>query len=201
MIRFDTKGCGPKRSRVVPLALMGAAAFGMAACQDESVESATFPTKEECLATAGAADNWWTAEDCETNFAAALDEHERSAPRYADAALCEEEHEGACYEQPGSAGGGSIFLPLVAGYMMGNMLANTNASTRAQPIYRTASGQYGTANGTTMTSNRGVGQIAPAAFRAAPSTVSAAPMTRATVRSTGGFGSSRTSTGTRSLGG
>lgn len=180
-----------KRSRVVPMTLMGAAALSMAACEDDRVETRAFASVEECASGAGAEDAWFDGEACVASFEEARAEHERTAPRYVDAALCEEEHGGACYERTGS-GGSSIFLPLMAGYLMGNMLGRTGASSaRAQPVYRTAAGRFATPGGTSMSSLRGVSAASPAAFRAAPA--AAAPMTRATVRSTGGFGASRTS--------
>ena len=191
-----------KRSRMTPILLGGAAAFALAGCKDDQVDTQVFPTLAECRAAADKPDSWWTNGECADAFAKAEAAHEETAPRYADEQLCNEQHGGECYAEPASNGGGSIFLPLMAGYMMGNLLSNNSSSLRSQPIYRTSAGKYATpGGGTILNGNRGSGQFRAASFNSAPSTKFASPMTRATVKSTGGFGASRTSTGSRGYGG
>ena len=177
-----------KRSHAAPAVAL-AGAFGLAACQDERVDAAVFPTPERCVAAAQEGDVWFTEADCNEAADAARVEHERSAPRYDDKALCEEQHGGECYAEERSGGGGSIFLPLIAGYMLGNLMSGRGA----QPLYRTPGGGFSNAAGTAaFGSNLGRAKVAPAGFRAAPATAGAAPLTRATVARTGGFGASRT---------
>jgi uncharacterized protein YgiB involved in biofilm formation len=174
------------------MTIAGAAAVSLAACQDERIEARVFPDEAECVAAAASGDGgeWLTDEECRTQFAAAREEHERTAPRYADAELCEEQHDGTCYavEQPG---GGSFFVPLMMGYLLGNMMARGSAY-RAQPVYRTAGGGFATPTGATVNSLRSAGAANASSFQAAPTTRGAAPMTRANVRETGGFGAART---------
>ena len=186
-----------KRSRAAPAALMGAAAFALSACQDDSVDTAVFPNVDACLASAAQENSWWTEEECRANFDAALAEHERAAPHYADAKLCAEEHAGNCTEVKGSesSGGGSFFMPLMMGYMMGNIM-NGGSRPTPQPLYTTSKGSYATPSGAmSFKSNSGSARVRPAGFRAAATTRGVAPMTRATVTSRGGFGASRTSFG------
>ena len=178
-----------KRSRAAP-AVMLAGAVGLSACQDDRVDTAVFPTEERCVAAAQEGDVWFSEADCAEGAEAARAEHERTAPRYDDKALCEEQHGGECYaeERPGG-GGGSIFLPLIAGYMLGNLMSGRGA----QPLYRTPGGGFSNAAGSaTFGSNLGRAKVSPAGFRAAPATAGAAPLTRAAVASRGGFGASRT---------
>lgn len=190
------------RSTTMTALLLGGAAFALSACKEERVEAQVFPDKDACLSAAAEPGSWWTAAECDTSFAEATALHEETAPRYADKALCEEQHDGACYVQQ-SSGGNSVFLPLMMGYMMGNMMNNNSASSyRAQPLYKTSTGSYAAANGTRVSGREGATTLRPASFQAATSTKTAAPMTRATVQSRGGFGASRTSSGgSRSFGG
>ena len=179
-----------KRSRAVPAVAL-AGAVGLAGCQDDRVETAVFPTEARCVAEAQAGQTWYSETDCTEAAEEARAEHERTAPRYAEEALCEEQHGGDCYAEA-RPGGGSVFLPLVAGYMLGNMMAGR----AAQPLYRTPGGGFANAAGTArFGSNLGAARVSPAGFRAAPDTARAAPMTRATVARTGGLGAGRTGGG------
>ena len=80
-----------KRSRHVALTLLGAAAFGLAACQEEATEAASFADLDSCMAAASDG-GWFTEADCKTTFAEAQVLHEETAPRYESRELCEEEH-------------------------------------------------------------------------------------------------------------
>lgn len=190
-----------KRSRVAPIAVLGAAAFALSACQEEKVETQVFPNKESCLSAASDPNSWWSIEECEKAFAEAQKAHEQSAPRYAEQGLCEEQHGGACYVEQRSDGS-SIFLPLMAGYLMGNFMGGNSGSYSPQPIYKTKDNKYSTASGSAiMSSNRSSGNIRATSFQRPASTISKPAMTRATVSKSGGFGSSRTSVSSRGFGG
>ena len=174
-----------KRGRKARMVLAGTAALSLAACEDDRIEATTFADLDACLVEASQGDGAPTPEECEAAFAEARSVHAESAPRYASAELCEEEHGDGCYVEQRNDGT-SVFLPLMAGYMIGNMLGS---GRQAQPLYKTGSGQYATANrGFTVPGLNGSTRVQPSVFRAQPSTVTAPPMTRATVRSTGGFG-------------
>ncbi|TDL79664.1 DUF1190 domain-containing protein [Palleronia sediminis] len=188
-----------KRAARTRFVLMGSAAFGLAACQPEqTVEATVFPSVEECRAVADLPENAFTAEECAEGFAEAQAIHAESAPRYADRDVCEAEHGGECVVETRSDGS-SIFLPLLAGYMIGNMLGGRGMA--AQPLYRTQGGRFATpGGGTTLSGLRGRTNLAPAAFSSAPSTRTAAPLSRAAVQSRGGFGAGRTGGGTAARG-
>jgi uncharacterized protein YgiB involved in biofilm formation len=188
-----------KRSRHVALALLGAAAFGMAGCTEEKTEASAFADKASCLAEASPG-GWFTASDCENAFAEAQKLHDETAPRYESREVCEAEHgEGACGGDAAasSGGGGSVFMPLLMGYMIGQALGG--GRVMSQPVVRAADGGFSTPNGgTRISSLNSGGKINTSAFAKAPVTKGLAPMTKAQVQSRGGFGSSGAS---RSVGG
>lgn len=176
-----------KRSRTVALFIVGAAAFTVAGCREEQVEARAVPDLASCKAAASL-DGDFTADDCDAAFAEAQSLHAEAAPRYDSQEVCEEQHGvGACStEQEVSSGGsGSIFMPLMMGYLMGNMLGGRGMA--AQPLYRTPNGQFANATGTnTYASNNGKGTVGASQFNKPPSTVGKAPMTKASVASRGG---------------
>jgi uncharacterized protein YgiB involved in biofilm formation len=188
-----------KRSRAVSLGILGAAAFGLAACQtEEQTEAAAFPDEASCVAAA-AQSGWFTREDCAATFAEAQAVHQETAPRYESRELCEEEHgPGACGGDAaaGSGGGGGIFMPLLAGYLIGQALGGGRAM--AQPVVPKAGGGYATPTGGTQLSRlNSTGKMGAAAFAKGPTTAGQPPMSRAAVTSRGGFGGSAA---TRSVG-
>lgn len=196
-----------KRSRHVALVLAGAAVLSLSACEDDQVEAQAFPDLDSCLAAAKEGGLFFTEEDCQTQFAAAQQEHLETAPRYESQELCEQEHgPGACGTDPAAQqnqGGGFSFMPLLVGYMMGSMLSR-GGGIFSQPMVRTPNG-YSTPSGNqTFASNRGAGRVPSSTFTRAPSTIGKPPMSATQVAQRGGFGASptaRTGAGTRSVGG
>lgn len=194
-----------KRSGHVALALLGAAAFGLSACGEEETDARAFPDKQSCIEAAKQGGGWFSEADCESAFAEAEALHRETAPRYESRELCEAEHGvGACGGDTVAGGaGGSSFLPLIAGYMIGSALANARGVT-SQPLLRSAGGGFATPDGgTRLTSNTGGGKIATKAFAKAPTTLGKPPMTKAQVAARGGFGTSgsaRSSGGVRAGG-
>ncbi|MDO9639861.1 MAG: DUF1190 domain-containing protein [Pseudotabrizicola sp.] len=188
-----------KRSRAVSLGILGAAAFGLAGCQsEEQTDAAAFSDIESCVA-ASAQSGWFTREDCAETFAEAQAIHAETAPRYESRELCEEEHgPGACGGDTvaGSGGGGGIFMPLLAGYLIGQALGGGRAM--AQPVVPKAGGGFATpTGGTQMSRLNAAGKMGTAAFAKGPTTAGQPPMSRAAVASRGGFGGSAA---TRSVG-
>ena len=180
-----------KRSRSVALCILGAAAFGLAGCEEKKTEASAFADKESCLeqATPG---GWFTAQDCENAFVEAKVLHDETAPRYESQELCEAEHgAGACGGDTASetgGGGSGIFMPLFMGYMLGQALGGGRAM--AQPIVRSAVGGFSTPDGgAKISSLNSGGKISATAFNKAPVTKGLPAMTRAQVASRGGFGS------------
>lgn len=199
-----------KRSKSVSLAILGAAAFGLAGCKSQETDASAFPDEASCVAAADQGSLFFTAEDCKTAFAEAAQNHLETAPRYDSLQVCEEQHGvGNCGGDPTaqqSGGGmGSIFMPLMMGYLMGSMLGG-GRGVMSQPLMRTGNGGFSTPAGDTrLATNNGAGKMSAQAFTKAPTTMGKAPMTRAQVAQRGGFGqtatSRSTSSGTRSVGG
>lgn len=190
-----------KRSRTVALSILGAASFAIAGCREEQVEAQAFPDLASCKAAA-AEGGLFTAQECEQTFAEAEQLHVESAPRYDSLQVCEEQHGvgncGSEDQQVQNGGSGSIFMPLLAGYLIGSMLGGGGLS-RAQPMYRTPQGGYTNAARTsTFSSNTGRAALSSNQFARPAQTMGQAPMTRATAASRGGFGSTG---GSRSIGG
>lgn len=185
-----------KRSTRVALFLAGAASLSVAACRDEQMDAASFPDVESCVAAARENSLWFTAEDCEKQFAEAQKQYAETAPRYDSKAVCEEQHGvGQCGPDPvaqSQGGGGSSFMPLLMGFMLGNMLGR-GGGLFGQPMVRTADGRFSTPAGTqSFASNRGAGKVPPSTFKPAPKTMGKPPMSAAQVRQRGGFGAART---------
>jgi uncharacterized protein YgiB involved in biofilm formation len=182
-----------KRSKRVAIAILGATAFALAGCREEQVDAAAFPDLQTCLDQAPSG-GVFTAEDCRTSFAQAETLHVEAAPRYDSLTVCEEQHgEGACGTEASVTQGGSggIFMPLLAGYLIGNMLGGRAGMTGAQPLYKTSDGRFTNAARTsTFSSNAGAAKLSTAQFTRPAATVGKTPMTRATAASRGGFGSS-----------
>lgn len=190
-----------RRSRHIPIAILGAAAFALAGCQEEQVDAAAFPDLQSC--TAAANDQaLFSVQDCERAFADAQALHVEAAPRYDSLEVCEAQHgEGACGDEASATtgGSGSIFLPLMAGYLMGSMLRGGAGMAASQPIYKTADGKYTNAARTsTFSSNSGNARLSTSQFTRPAATAGKAPMSAATAAARGGFGQSagtRSSTG------
>ena len=181
-----------KRSRHVAIAILGAAAFTVAGCREEQVEASAFPDLQSCL-DQSVAGGTFSSEDCRTAFSEAEELHVESAPRYDSLQVCEEQHgEGACGSEAAQAqgGSGSIFMPLLAGYLMGNMLGGRSGMAASQPLYKTSDGRFTNAARTsTFSGNTGSTRMSTNQFVRPTSTVGKAPMSRATATSRGGFGS------------
>ncbi|QFS83248.1 hypothetical protein FIU97_10455 [Roseivivax sp. THAF40] len=182
-----------KRSNRVAIAIVGAAAFTLAGCREEQVDAAAFPDLQSCLDQASPS-GMVTAQDCETSFAQAEALHVEAAPRYDSLAVCEEQHgEGACGSEAAATQGGSsgIFMPLLAGYLIGNAMSGRAGMAAAQPLYKTSDGRYTNAARTSVFSNnRGATKMSTSQFLRPATTMGQTPMTRATAASRGGFGAS-----------
>lgn len=188
------------RSRKVPTVLMGMAALALAACEeDPTVQAQAFPDLAACLNEADEADATFTAEDCETAFAAAQAAHLETAPRYEDEALCEEQHGGECVAE--ARPGGSVFMPILTGYLIGRALSGGTRPLLSQPLVGRPGGFATTSGNTQLTSNTGSADMRASAFRPGGSTRLAPPLTRSVVAQRGGFGQTRTAIGGRGVGG
>ncbi|HEX8643251.1 MAG TPA: DUF1190 domain-containing protein [Allosphingosinicella sp.] len=113
-----------KRSkRVILTTLAAAGAAAVQGCGGDSdwsdeptVDAMPFATVAECQATGQI-----PASTCQAAYADALGNHEQAAPRFATQPLCEEEFGGGqC--QPRVAGNSSYWVPILGGFMVGQMV-------------------------------------------------------------------------------
>ena len=182
-----------KRSSRVAITILGATAFALAGCREEQVDAKAFPDLQSCK-TEATQGGMFTAEDCETAINAAETLHVEAAPRYDSLAVCEEQHGAdACSSEAATpqGGSGSIFMPLLAGYLIGNMMSGRAGMSAGQPLYKTSGGQYtNAARSSTFSSNSGAAKLNTSQFTRPAATVGKTPMTRATASSRGGFGKS-----------
>jgi len=195
-----------KRSASLRLILMGGAALSLSAC-DESVEVGVFETVDQCTVMG------YSQSACETAIAQAAKEHLQNAPRYANKADCEAEFghcetpaqaaseippgAGANSQPPAqqtseqtaqSSGGGfgSFFMPMMAGYMIGNMMGGQSAM--AQPLYRPVGATARQAGGTGFYTGSGTRVASASGLARMPQSVFTASRAPATTLSRGGFG-------------
>jgi uncharacterized protein YgiB involved in biofilm formation len=117
-----------KKSRSVRLVLLGSASAALAACDDGGALPTTaqfYPTVNECITDHDAA-------TCADAKAVADRTQAVEAPRFGQQQDCEQEYGvGNCETR--QAAGSSFFMPMMMGYMMGNMM---NGGRFAQPVYR-----------------------------------------------------------------
>jgi len=156
---------------------MGAGLLLVAGCDEAKVDTALFESVKQCTSLG------FAQQECEANYGKAQQMHADVAPKYMSRTDCEADF-GAekCEIAPQRAqSGGSIFMPLMAGYMMGSLL---NSRAQTQPLYRTAgdSSNFRTADNKNIGSAIGRTQIAQSATQA--------PAARTRTVSRGGFGAS-----------
>jgi uncharacterized protein YgiB involved in biofilm formation len=208
-----------KRSRQLALTtLMAAAAVNLTACGDQPPsEALTWDDTFQQTADAGGdvdalaydnVDACKTADEipdaeCDSSWLAAQNEHVANGPKFGDKAACEAEYgEGNC-ETRTSSGGGSFFMPFLAGMVVSNMMNPGRGSYyRGAGLYRDRYGRLNTPYGGSagglyrdpMTGRTRIPRSSiepPAAARyAPPASARAAPSPRSRVVSRGGFRSS-----------
>lgn len=117
-----------KKSRAVKLVLLGSATMALAACSDDAPpnDAKFFSSVEECSAV-------YDAATCAEAAAETQKISDQEAPLYAKKEECEAEFGVGNCETRQTTSGGSIFMPLLMGYMMGNMLSQNRFN---QPVYR-----------------------------------------------------------------
>ena len=177
-----------KRSKSVKLVAMGTGLLLIAACDEAKVDTALFESIDQCTGLG------FSKQECTTNYKNAQQTHIVAAPKYTSRLDCEADF-GAekCEKAPQrTTSGGSVFMPLMAGYLMGNMMSG---SGRGQPLYRSAgeADTFRTADNKAVGSKIGRTQVAKSA--------AATPTTKTRTTSRGGFGKNARSSMRRSFGG
>lgn len=169
-----------KRSKSVRLVAMGTGLLLVAACDEAKVDTAMFESLQQCQSLG------FEASECKANYENAQAMHVDVAPKYTSRTDCETDF-GAekCEIAPQrTSSGGSVFMPLMAGYMMGSMLGGNRAGV-AQPLYRSRddSKNFRTADNRNVGSQVGRTQVAK-------SVATRAPTAKTRTVSRGGFGAS-----------
>jgi uncharacterized protein YgiB involved in biofilm formation len=168
-----------KKSRSIQLVLLGSASIALAACGDDGPpkDARFFSNTQECSAVYDTSQCLDAQKQAEQTFTA-------EAPKYTRKEQCEAEFGVGNCEAKQTAEGGSFFMPLLMGYMMGNMLGGQSRFN--QPVYRGP-------DNTAITQNRGkmfnIGSF-EGAGRNAASTFR--PATQVAQVQRGGFGSTAT---------
>jgi uncharacterized protein YgiB involved in biofilm formation len=164
-----------KKSRSIRLVLLGSASLALASCGEDFPQDAKFFTDaKDCSAI-------YSDESCRQAETQAKQALATEAPQYSRKEECEAEFgPGNCESKQSASGGGSIFMPLLMGYMMGNMMSGGNRFS--QPVFRGPNNSAVVPNrgqlfnvGNFSRADAGAGSFRPAA--------TATPVTR------GGFGS------------
>jgi uncharacterized protein YgiB involved in biofilm formation len=164
-----------KKSRSIKLALLGSASMALAACGDDGPpdDSRFFAETRECAAVYGDA-------PCADAALMAEETHLVQAPKFALREQCEAEFGDGNCETRQTASGSSFFMPLLMGYMMGNMLSGNRFS---QPVYRGRDGGAVMNNGGRLFNVGNFGGTTAAGRTASFRPAQASPIAR------GGFGS------------
>ena len=204
---------------LTPVALAVTAVFMLAGCEQNDETVKMYQNADDCASA-----NPDKSAECKTTYDNALKEAARTAPKYASREDCVAEFgEGQCQQAPAQAGmatenqaqaqqsGGSFWMPLMAGYMMGRLMGG-GAGYAQQPLFSSknpaspAYGQYTDASG------KSYGAAQPGRSATVSKTAMAPkPATTSTI-TRGGFGQSvakqavsmqrsASGTSTRSMGG
>jgi uncharacterized protein YgiB involved in biofilm formation len=177
-----------KRSKVLKLAVLGAAPMLLVGCEEEQRPALVYESMQACISAAQLPE-----QTCRVDYAAAEAAHVATAPRYLSSADCQADFgSGQCQQNVQSGG---YFMPFMTGYMIASMMQggagnwqNTPGGHSAQPLYRTSgSNTWRTADNTQIGSRSGAISVPKS---------SAQPPTRAVTMSRSGFGSSASARGT-----
>ncbi len=160
--------------------LMGVSLVALSGCEEPKIDAAVFNSLQQCVDDPGIPRG-----ECEQNYKEAQSQHAAVAPKYTSQADCQADFgDGRCEQAPyQSSSGGSIFMPLMMGYMMGSMIGGRR-SMASQPLYRSAQSpnSFRTADNRNVGATTGRTKVASSATRR--------PSVKSSTISRGGFGSS-----------
>lgn len=164
----------------------------MSGCEpapDASVTSVS--SVDECVQN-----SFGTTDQCKDQWDQAKEENARTGPRFEDSADCATEF-GQCERytiQHDNGTQSSVFIPMLAGMMMGNMMSGGTGYVPTQPLYRreedrrNGSSGFVTASGATV--SKGPSMVSSSSVRASsPTTISRGGFGSFSGRSGGGFSS------------
>ena len=160
--------------------MMSVSLIALTACEEPKVDASIYESLDQCKR-----DPLNTSDQCDASFKEAQSQHAAVSPKYATAEDCQADFgtdkcEVAPYK---TSSGGSVFMPLMAGYMMGSLLGG-RGSMMSQPLYRSAQSpnSFRTAENRNVGSKTGRTKVA--------SSATSRPTFKSSTRSRGGFGSS-----------
>lgn len=131
-INLDLMRKGTTRFVAKPIALM-VAAYTLSSCSSNNETAYVANNAKDC------ADNTeLTLEQCEIAYQRAQNEAVRTGPKYNDQRRCEIEFGANNCRQYNNGSSGSVFMPLMAGFLVGQML-NNHRDNYYNPVY----GYYG----------------------------------------------------------
>ena len=156
--------------------MMSVSLIALTACEEPKVDASIYESIGQCKS-----DPYNTVDQCERSFKEASSQHAAVAPKYSSAEDCQADFgQGKCEKAPyKTSSGGSVFMPLMMGYMMGR-----RNSMMSQPLYRSAKSpnSFRTAENQNVGSKTGGTKVARSA--------TSRPSFKNSTRSRGGFGSS-----------
>lgn len=174
-----------------PLAI-GVTSVFLAACADDRQDAVIYKDALECANA-----NPEHAQTCETAYEQALAEAQRTGPKYNGMRDCESDFgPNQCY--PVQQNSNSFFMPLMAGYMIGNLLSPSRY--HYQPMF-TSYSPYSSYRYRWLTADGyDYGDLRKRRYKVRPDAFKAKPTVSRTIKR-GGFGSSvraKSSWGSRS---
>ncbi|MFT4993206.1 MAG: hypothetical protein ACI965_000224 [Paraglaciecola sp.] len=170
------KGFSPK-----PLAV-GIAAIFLSACGEEQKQATVYTSVDDCMKN-----NPQQSETCQTAYKDALKEAQRTGPKYNSQRDCEAEFGYDQCNQVQQRQGGSFFMPLMAGYMLSNMLSPRGYYS--QPLFSSNSRNSSYRNRWMGADGQDYGDQRRRSMRVSESALKPKPTVSKTM-SRGGFGSS-----------
>lgn len=136
-----TKGMNKSRFRksFLGIAVAAVVTFTISGCEQADETVKLYMNSEQCAKESGN-----TLEQCQTAEKEAQKVAAETAPKFGTYAECYEEFGNMCQHNSAAAastGGESPWMPLMMGYMLGNMMGSSN-SYHAAPMYQSRSGQW-----------------------------------------------------------
>ncbi|AXF78377.1 DUF1190 family protein [Erwinia tracheiphila] len=180
---------------LTPVALAVTAVFMLAGCEQSDETVALYQNADDCSQA-----NPGKSEQCKTTYSSAKKEADRTAPKFATREDCIAEFgEGQCQQAPAQAGlgmndaesqqGGSFWMPLMAGYMMGRLMGG-GAGFAQQPLF-TSRAPGSPANGKFVdASGKSFGNATTGRTMNVPKTAMVPKPATTTTITRGGFGES-----------
>ena len=174
-IHLDLMRKGSRRPFVMRSLATAIAAVTLSACGSQE-DVAVVNSVEEC-----SANTKLSRQECEAAYQKALAEADRTGPKYRNNRNCEAEFgPGQCRRNSGG-----VFMPLMAGFMVGQLLSSGNNSYN--PVYR-YNNRLSSNYNRIMTADGGIiGKAGQRSYRVDSDAVKRKPRTTRTI-SRGGFG-------------